>query len=114
GAGLLGSTTVCLGLMGRVGAPACLFRPASATPEDVAAYKAAGGLAQPLPVQYAVFVTNAARGDFGTSLRYDEPALPLVVSRLPATLTLGAVAALIALLVAVPAPPVAALREGPT
>jgi len=109
---VLGVTTIVFGVMRLSGDPALLFLPASATPQDIAVYKAARGLDQPLPVQYAVFVANAARGDFGVSLRYEEPALPLVLSRLPATLALGAVAALIALLVAVPVALVSALRKG--
>ncbi len=46
------------------------------------------GLDKPIPVQYLIFLMNAAKGDFGNSIRYEEPALDLVFQRIPATLRL--------------------------
>jgi peptide/nickel transport system permease protein len=43
------------------------------------------GFDRPLPVQYWEFLRRAARGDFATSLRSGQPALALVLERLPAT-----------------------------
>jgi ABC-type dipeptide/oligopeptide/nickel transport system permease component len=60
------------------------------------------GFDDPLPVQYWRFLRGAVRGDFGNSLRHDEPALPLVWQRLPATIELTAFALGIALLLAIP------------
>src|SRR6185437_6837361 len=99
-------------LMRLSGDPALLFLPAQATPQDVAVYKHAHGLDRPLPVQYGIFLADAAHGDFGRSLRYDEPALPLVLSRLPATLLLAGCAALVGLALAIPLATLAALRRG--
>jgi len=60
------------------------------------------GLDRPLPVQYATFVGNALRGDFGRSIHFREPAWSVVVGYLPATLELGLTAFGLALVVAVP------------
>ena len=60
------------------------------------------GLDDPFVVQFARFVKNAARGDFGISYRHRRPVAELIVERLPATLELSIVAALLALLVGVP------------
>ena len=61
------------------------------------------GLDRPLPVQYAVWLGNALRGDFGTSLRTGEPVGELILDRLPATVELAFLATLVSLLVAIPA-----------
>jgi peptide/nickel transport system permease protein len=55
------------------------------------------GLDQPFYVQYAQFVGRALQGDFGLSLRQAQPVSRLIAERLPATLELAAVAALLAL-----------------
>ena len=55
------------------------------------------GLDQPFYIQYARFVDNALHGDFGLSLRQAQPVSKLIGERLPATLELSAVAALLAL-----------------
>ncbi|MGQ9646514.1 MAG: ABC transporter permease [Thermodesulfobacteriota bacterium] len=53
--------------------------------EDRAAIRKELGLDQPLPVQYLLFLTGALQGNFGKSIRYEEPALRLVLQRIPAT-----------------------------
>jgi ABC-type dipeptide/oligopeptide/nickel transport system permease component len=60
------------------------------------------GLDRPLPVQYAVFLGNILRGDFGRSIHFRQPAWRVVVDRLPATAELGLTAFGLAVLVAVP------------
>jgi peptide/nickel transport system permease protein len=70
------------------------------------------GFNDPLAVQYSRFVANAARGDFGESLRYRRDALRLVLERLPATLELGATALLLTFLVAIPIGVLSATRRG--
>ena len=47
------------------------------------------GLDLPLWQQYLVFVKNAFRGDFGESFVFGQPALRLIVRRMPATLELA-------------------------
>jgi peptide/nickel transport system permease protein len=60
------------------------------------------GLNDPFPVQFARFVANAARGQFGMSYQHARPVSQLIVERLPATLELSFVAAAMALLLGVP------------
>jgi peptide/nickel transport system permease protein len=60
------------------------------------------GLDRPFYVQFARFVGHAVQGDFGLSYRLARPVDQLIVERLPATLELSLVAAVIALAVGVP------------
>jgi peptide/nickel transport system permease protein len=69
------------------------------------------GLDRPLPVQYVVWLGNAVSGDLGRSLRTDEPVIDVIVSRLPPTLELAALATLASLLLAIPAGLLSAVRR---
>ncbi len=60
------------------------------------------GLDKPVPVQYGVFIKNSLTGNFGDSLFYSEPAIDMLVRRIPATLQLTASALSLGVLVAVP------------
>jgi len=60
------------------------------------------GLDDPFLVQYARFIGKAAQGDFGMSYRQRRPVSDLIESRLPATLELSFVSALIALFLGIP------------
>ena len=70
------------------------------------------GLDQSFVVQFAHFVANAARGEFGLSLRQGRKVSSLIVERFPATLELSVTAAVIALVVGIPLGVYAALRRG--
>lgn len=74
------------------GDPALLLAPPDATQQELQTIRAELGLDKPIPVQYMLFVRNAVKGDFGRSTRYREPALSLVLRRLPATMELAAIA----------------------
>ncbi len=80
-----------------VGDPVLFMLGQDATPEDRARITKMLGLDQPFYVQYAKFVARAAQGEFGLSLRQVQPVSKLIAERLPATLELSFVAALIAL-----------------
>ncbi|HYB54713.1 MAG TPA: ABC transporter permease [Alphaproteobacteria bacterium] len=60
------------------------------------------GLNDPFVLQFVRFVGNAAKGEFGVSFRQGRKVSTLVAERLPATLELSLVAAILALLVGVP------------
>ena len=60
------------------------------------------GLNDPIPIQFARYIGNAIQGQFGVSYRMGKPVDELIVERLPATLELVFVSAVIALLVGVP------------
>lgn len=93
------------------GDPAVLMLPPEATAEEVASFRHAYGFDDPLLVQYARFLGNALRLDFGRSIRYDEPALGLVLERLPATLQLSIFSVVLAVVIAIPLGMIAALRR---
>ncbi len=69
------------------------------------------GLDRSLPVQFAVFVKSVAQGDFGNSIQLRLPVRDLILQRLPITIMLTVMSAVIALLLAVPLAFVAALRR---
>jgi len=102
---------VVFGMVFLSGDPAVLMLPADATTEDVAAFRAAYGFDDPFLVQYGRFLGNALRGDLGESLRYKQPALDLVLARLPATLQLSLTSMLIAVTLAIPLGTIAGLRR---
>lgn len=69
------------------------------------------GLNDPFIVQYARFVANAAQGNFGISYRQRQPVSDLIEQRLPATLELSFVSALMALAFGIPMGIYTALRR---
>jgi len=82
------------------------------TPELIDEVRREMGFADPLYVQYGRFVYKAAQGDFGRSWQMREPALGVVLSRVPATFQLGATALTLAVVVGVPCGIIAAIRRG--
>ena len=85
-----------------VGDPVVFMLGQDATPEDRARMTRDLGLDRPFYVQYAAFVSRAVQGEFGLSLRQLRPVSTLIAERLPATLELSLVAALLALAVGIP------------
>jgi len=69
------------------------------------------GLNDPFVVQFARFAAHAAMGDFGVSYRQRRPVSELLAERLPATLELSIVSAVIALVVGIPMGIYTALRR---
>ena len=59
------------------------------------------GLDDPVLTQYTRFIGNVLRGDFGISYRIKRPVSTLILERLPATLELVFVSAIIALIVGI-------------
>jgi len=109
---IFGVSMVTFGLLYVTGDPAALLLPVDATPADLARLRTQLGLDDPLPVQYGRFLAGAVHGDFGMSVRQSEPALNLVLERLPATLELSLAAMVLAVVVAVPAGLIAAGWRG--
>ena len=95
-----------------VGDPVTNILGQDATPAQRLQLRADLGLDQPFPVQFARFVGNAARGEFGLSLRQGRKVSSLIAERLPATLELSLTAAVIALVLGIPMGVYSALRRG--
>jgi peptide/nickel transport system permease protein len=93
------------------GDPLEIMMPVEATQEDIARMRAYLGLDRPWPVQYGQFVSRALQGDFGRSVRFNRPALDLILERYPATLELGGLAVLIVIVVALPVGVYSAVRR---
>ena len=87
---IFGVSLVTFGLLHATGDPVALLLPLDATQAERDRLRTQLGLDDPLVVQYWRFVSGAVRGDFGRSIRQSEPALGLVLERLPATLELTA------------------------
>ena len=70
------------------------------------------GLDKPFVVQYALWIANAARGDFGVSLSARTSAINVIRERIPATLELTAGAIVFALITGVPLGVLSAVKRG--
>jgi peptide/nickel transport system permease protein len=108
---LLGVTTIVFALTFVAGDPASTLAPLDTTPAELEAFRHNMGLDRPVPVQYLDFLAHAVRGDFGMSYSSHEPAMGVVLERLPATLRLTGAAVLFALIVAVPLGLLAAMNH---
>ena len=102
---------IAFALFNYTGDPIAFMLGQDATLEDRARLRAELGLDQPFYVQFGHFVGNALQGDFGVSLRQGRKVSTLLRERLPATLELSLVAALIALVAGIPAGVYTALRR---
>ena len=109
---IIGISIVTFILLRLSGDPAAMLLPESATPQDLRQMRTAMGLDAPLPIQFWIFATRAARGDFGLSTQHREPALALVAARILPTLELTLIALGMALVVAVPLGISAGVRSG--
>ena len=94
------------------GDPVALMVPEGATAEEIALLRAQFGFDRPLSVQYADYLVDLARGDFGVSYIQNIPVLDIVASRVSFTLQLSAAALAIALMVGLPIGILAALSRG--
>jgi len=94
------------------GDPAALMVGDTGTVADLVRVRHLLGLDRPLTVQYGIFLAGVLHGDLGQSIFYAEPALPLVLARLPATAELAVTALAVALAVGVPGGVFAALNRG--
>ncbi|MGZ5180695.1 MAG: ABC transporter permease [Ramlibacter sp.] len=95
-----------------VGDPVVFLLGQDARPEQIRQLRADLGLDQPFFVQFAHFLANAVRGEFGLSLRQGAKVSRLIGERLPATVELAVVAAVLAVAIGIPMGVYSALRRG--
>ena len=93
------------------GDPVQIYLDINSTPEQETLLRERLHLDEPLPVQFAIFTWNVLHGDFGTSLQFSGPALPLVLQRLGPTLQLVSVGLLLAVVLGVLAGVACAIRR---
>ena len=84
----------------------------NATPEALAAVRERLGLGDPAWLQYWHWLSGLLRGDFGTSMRTDQPVGPAMFTALGRSLMLGGCSLVLMLVIAVPLGMLAALRRG--
>jgi len=104
-------STVVFVVMRLSGDPVPLLLPPDAPRSEIFRVRAELGLDRPLPTQYGVFLANIARGDFGRSIHFREPAFRVVLGYLPATFELGLTAFALAVVVAAPIGLLSAMRR---
>ena len=93
-----------------VGDPIDMLINPEADQEDIEAAIRALGLDRPIHEQYWYFVVNALKGDLGRSFIFAEPALKLILQRMPATMELALTAMIMAIFVGIPLGVFAGLR----
>jgi peptide/nickel transport system permease protein len=102
---------IAFGLFNFTGDPITFMVGQDATQEQRAQLRSDLGLDQPFYVQFGRFVGRAMQGEFGLSLRQGRPVSTLLKERLPATLELATTAAILALILGIPAGVYTALRR---
>jgi peptide/nickel transport system permease protein len=85
-----------------VGDPVEMFVSDDADQEEREQLMRSLGLDKPFHQQYFYFLANALRGDLGDSFVFSEPALLLILDRMPATLELAFAALFLAVLLGIP------------
>jgi peptide/nickel transport system permease protein len=109
---IIGALAVVFILLHASGSPAELLLPPQASESARAAFNQAYGLDKPLPVQFGLYLVQAFKGNFGDSFRQGEPALGVVLRRLPATILLTSVSVAFSFVVGILAGIFAALKRG--
>ncbi|NQW00805.1 MAG: ABC transporter permease [Rhodospirillales bacterium] len=94
------------------GDPGNLYLPIDATLEARQEFTEKHGLNDPIYVQFGRYVVDLAHGDLGESIRKQRPAIDVVLEAIPVTLSLAAVAMIIALLSSIVIGSLAAYRPG--
>lgn len=85
-----------------VGDPVDMLINPEANQADIEAALRALGLDRPVHEQYWYFLVNALKGDLGKSFIFGEPALKLIVQRMPATLELAFAALFLSVVIGIP------------
>jgi peptide/nickel transport system permease protein len=94
-----------------IGNPIDILIAPDATPAEYARAVHELGLDQPLWQQYITFLKGALHGNFGNSFVYNEPALEIILKRLPATLELAFVAMFMAVFLGIPLGMIAGIQH---
>jgi ABC-type dipeptide/oligopeptide/nickel transport system permease component len=109
---LLGVMTIVFFLLHLSGDPTQLLLPLDATAAERLEFQQKMGFNDPLVLQYGRFLLNVLQGDLGYSFRHAEPAIGLVLERIPATFELTIASLAIAIGIAVPLGVIAAVKRG--
>ena len=94
------------------GDPVQILMPVESTPKQIEEMRHNLGLDKPLWLQYVLFLKNALQGNLGTSFHHGQPAIKLVLERVPATLELVLVAFAMSFVLSIPTGVIAATHRG--
>ena len=94
------------------GDPAAILAGDAASSEQIAEIRASLGLDRPLPVQFAIWIGNLARGELGQSYFYKMQVTQLIGQRLEPTMALATLTIFFAVVVSIPLGVLAAWRFG--
>lgn len=108
---ILGITVVVFVILHLTGDPVELMVSPTTSREQMDILRQEMGFNDPLPQQYLRFLKGAVVGDFGTSYYYNEPAMRVVMERVPATLELAVAALAIAVVLGIPAGVLSAVKR---
>ena len=109
---VIGASIVIFVISRLSGDPIVLLLPTEAPPALIEQVRRDMGLSEPVWRQYLIFAGKALQGDFGQSYRWQQPALQLVLARLPATIELALAALLFSITLAVPFGVLSAVHRG--
>ena len=93
-----------------IGDPVAMMVSPDANEAERQAVRVALGLDQPIWVQYFTFVGDALQGNFGKSFLAGQPAMGLILERMPATMELALCSLILSLAVGLPMGVYAGLR----
>ena len=82
-----------------------------ATADVCARFTREYGLDKPIPVQFAIYMGDILKGDFGSSIRFSRPVTTILIERLPTTFELGLIALTIAIVIGIPAGVLSAVKR---
>lgn len=108
---VIGVVLVVFVVVRMLGDPAALMLSEDAPPAAIEAFRQEHGFDQPILVQLVRFLGEVAAGNLGTSLRHHEPAMALIMERIPATLQLAVAALVLSLVVSIPLGIIAAMNK---
>jgi peptide/nickel transport system permease protein len=109
---LLATIVVFLGVRALPGDPALALAGEDRDPESLRAIREQYGLDDSVLVQFWRFVSHAARGDLGNSIRTGESVSSMLKSALPVTMELSLLAILVAGVIGIGTGVVAAVQRG--
>ena len=109
---IFGVTVIVFVVTRMVGDPVKVMLPLEATLEQRAAFEKRLGLDRPIPIQFAEFMGDIARLEFGDSLWQHRPAMEIVFENLPLTLALAFLGIGLAFVFSIPLGIIAALKPG--
>jgi peptide/nickel transport system permease protein len=110
-AAAFGAVTLVFFLSRMTSDPAQLLAPPGSTPDQVESLRSGLGLDRSLLAQYGSYLSDLAHGDLGTSYWLNDEVVAIIGERIGATVSLAAVALVLALGIGVPAGLLAAFRQ---